>query len=93
MLLQAEKIRKSYSEVVLLRDISLYIDKGDKIGVIGVNGTGKSTFLKILAQVEEPDAGDVSKYAGVSIQYLPQNPEWDEALTVMEHVFAETPRA
>ncbi|SHH56393.1 ATP-binding cassette, subfamily F, uup [Sporobacter termitidis DSM 10068] len=91
MLLQAEKIRKSYSENVLLRDIDLYIDKGDKIGVIGVNGTGKSTFLKILAQAEEPDDGIVSKYTGVRVQYLPQNPEWDEALTVLEHVFADAP--
>jgi ATP-binding cassette subfamily F protein uup len=91
MLLSAEKIRKSYSEIVLLKDISLYIDKGDKIGVIGVNGTGKSTFLKILAQVEEPDGGNVSKYTGIRLQYLPQNPVWDEELTVLEHVFADDP--
>jgi len=92
MFLSAEKIRKSYSETVLLRDIDLYIDKGDKIGVIGVNGTGKSTFLKILAQVEEPDGGVVSKYTGASVQYLSQNPEWDETLTVLEHVFADVPQ-
>jgi ATP-binding cassette subfamily F protein uup len=91
MLLSAEKIRKSYSEKVLLRDVSLYIEKGDKIGLIGVNGTGKSTFLKILAQLEAPDAGAVVKYTGVRIQYLSQNPVWDEALTVMEHIFADVP--
>ena len=91
MLLSAERIRKSYSEKVLLRDVSLFIEKGDKIGVIGVNGTGKSTFLKILAQVEEPDDGMVVKYTGVRIQYLSQNPVWDETMTVMEHVFADVP--
>lgn len=91
MLLAAEKIRKSYSENILLKDIDLYIDKGDKIGVIGVNGTGKSTLLKILAQAEEPSSGNVTKYAGTRVQYLPQNPEWDETLTVLEHVFASSP--
>jgi ATP-binding cassette subfamily F protein uup len=91
MLLSAEKIRKSFSEKVLLKDISLYVDKGDKIGVIGVNGTGKSTFLKILAQVKEPDSGAVITYTGTRIQYLSQNPVWDEALTVLEHIFADAP--
>ncbi len=91
MLLSAEKIKKSYSEKVLLNDVSLYIERGDKIGVIGVNGTGKSTFLKILAQAEEPDDGNVVKYANTRVQYLPQNPVWDDALTVLEHVFADVP--
>lgn len=91
MLLSAEKIRKSYSEKMLLEDISLYVDKGDKIGVIGLNGTGKSTLLKILARAEEADAGAVAKYTGVRIQYLPQNPVWDEELTVVEHIFVDAP--
>lgn len=88
MLLSAEKISKSYSEKALLDDVSLYIDKGDKIGIIGTNGTGKSTFLRILAHLEEPDTGTVTKYTGVRLSYLPQNPSWDEGLTVLEHVFA-----
>jgi ATP-binding cassette subfamily F protein uup len=91
MLLSAEKIKKSYSEKILVSDVSLYIEEGDKIGVIGVNGTGKSTFLKILASAEEPDAGTVTKYTGVRIEYLSQNPVWDEGLTVMEHVFFNVP--
>jgi ATP-binding cassette subfamily F protein uup len=91
MLLAAEKIKKSYSLKILLNDISLYIDKGDKIGVIGVNGTGKSTFLKILAQLEEPDSGTITRYTGVRVQYLSQNPIWDEALTVLAHVFTGAP--
>ena len=91
MLLSAEKITKSYSEKALLKDVSLYIDKGDRIGIIGANGTGKSTFLRILAQFEDPDAGTVTKYSGVRLQYLPQNPIWDEGLTVLEHVFSDAP--
>ena len=74
MLLSAEKIVKSYSEKELLNNVSLFIDKGDKIGLIGVNGTGKSTFLKILAQIEKPDEVTVTQYTGTSVQYLPQNP-------------------
>jgi ATP-binding cassette subfamily F protein uup len=90
MLLSAEKITKSYSEKVLLKDISLYISEGDKIGVIGVNGTGKSTFLNIIAQVEEPDNGTIAKKPGLRIQYLLQNPIWDEKLTILDHVFLGT---
>ena len=91
MLLSAEKITKSYSEKALLKDVSLYIDKGDRIGIIGANGTGKSTFLRIFAQLEDPDSGTVTKYSGVRLQYLPQNPIWDEGLTVLEHVFSDAP--
>lgn len=87
MLLSAEKISKSYSETALLQDISLYIEEGDKIGVIGVNGTGKSTLLRIIAQAEEADSGTISKGQGVRLQYLHQNPVWDEKLTILEHVF------
>jgi len=91
MLLSAEKITKSYSERPLLNDVSMYVNAGDKIGVIGVNGTGKSTLLRILAQLEEPDAGSVIRDPGVRLQYLHQNPVWDENLTVLEHVFAGAP--
>ena len=91
MLLSAEKIVKSYSEKILINDVSLYIDKGDKIGVIGVNGTGKSTLLRILAQIEKPDEGIVTKYSGSRIQYLPQNPVLDEKLNILEHIFLSNP--
>ncbi len=91
MLLSVEKIVKSYSEKRLLDDVSLYIDRGDRIGIIGANGTGKSTLLRILAQEETPDAGTVTKYSGVHVQYLPQNPVWYEGLTVLEHVFSDDP--
>lgn len=91
MLLSAEKITKSYGEKVLINNISLYIDKGEKIGLIGVNGTGKSTFLKILAGVEKPDMGTVTRYSGIRIQYLSQNPVLDENLTIIEHMFSDAP--
>lgn len=92
MLLSAEKIKKSFSEKVLLSDITLHIEEGDKIGVIGVNGTGKSTFLKILAKIEEADEGVVTTKQGARIQYLQQNPIWEEKLTILEHVFFDEPK-
>ena len=93
MLLSAEKITKSYSEKILLNGVSLYLNEGDKIGVIGVNGTGKSTFLNIIAQMEDPDSGTISKNPGVRIEYLQQNPIWNEKLTLLEHVFLGTATA
>jgi len=93
MLLSAEKITKSYSEKILLNGVSLYLNEGDKIGVIGVNGTGKSTFLNIIAQMEDPDGGTISKNPGVRIEYLQQNPIWNEKLTLLEHVFLGTATA
>lgn len=93
MLLSAEKITKSYCEKILLNGVSLYLNEGDKIGVIGVNGTGKSTFLNIIAQIEDPDSGTISKNPGVRIEYLQQNPIWNEKLTLLEHVFLGTATA
>ena len=90
MLLSAEKITKSYSERVLLDGVSLYLNEGDKVGVIGVNGTGKSTFLNIIAGKEDADSGTITKGQGVRIEYLQQNPVWDEKLTLLEHVFLGT---
>jgi ABC transport system ATP-binding/permease protein len=90
MLLAAEKISKNYSERMLLSEVSLYLNEGDKVGVIGVNGTGKSTFLRIIAGAEFADSGLISKNPGVRIAYLPQNPIFDEDLTVIEQVFRGT---
>ncbi|MBQ8599255.1 MAG: ABC-F family ATP-binding cassette domain-containing protein, partial [Oscillospiraceae bacterium] len=88
ILLNAEGISKSYSEKILLNGVSLGINEGDKIGLIGVNGTGKSTFLKILAGVDEPEAGTVITGNGVRIGYLPQNPDFDGDLTVLQQAMA-----
>jgi ATP-binding cassette subfamily F protein uup len=86
-LLSIENISKSYSEKPLLDNISLGINEGDKIGIIGVNGVGKSTLLKIATGVEQPDAGRLIKGNSVSIEYLPQNPFFDAEATVLEQVF------
>ena len=85
-ILSAEKINMSYSEKVLLNDISLFIENNDKIGVIGVNGAGKSTLLKILAGIETPLSGKVSLNNGARVSYLPQNPEFDSTKAILDQV-------
>ncbi len=87
MLLSAEHISKNYGTRQLLEDVSLYLEEGQKIGIIGVNGTGKSTLLRILAGVEESDSGTLSRDPNVQISYLPQNPAMEEGATVLEQVF------
>ena len=84
ILVNADKINKSYTETPLLQDISLSIHEGEKIGLIGVNGTGKSTLLKIVAGIEEPDSGRVVYTNDVKRAFLPQHPEYDGDLTVAE---------
>ncbi len=84
ILLNAENIRRSYSEKVLLDGVDLAINEGDKIGLIGVNGTGKSTLLKILAGVEESEEGTVITGRGVRIGYLPQVPDMDGDYTILQ---------
>ena len=74
ILVNADKINKSYTETPLLQDISLSIHEGEKIGLIGVNGTGKSTLLKIVAGIEEPDSGRVVYTNDVKRAFLPQHP-------------------
>ena len=88
MLLSAENISINYGVKELLKDASLYLEPGDKIGVIGINGTGKSTFLRCLASQEEPDRGTVTRYPNVQVVYLAQNPPMDDSNTVLEQVFA-----
>ena len=86
-LLTAENISKSFnSDKVLFDNISLGINEGDKIGLIGINGTGKSTLLKILAGEEEADSGKLTKGNAVRIAYLPQNPEFDDNESVISEV-------
>ncbi|WHH61270.1 ABC-F family ATP-binding cassette domain-containing protein [Petroclostridium sp. X23] len=86
-LLTVENISKSYSEKILLDNISMGIGAGDKIGVIGINGTGKSTFLKILAGIEYADQGNITTVNGLRIEYLPQNPNFIDNATVLQQVF------
>jgi ATP-binding cassette subfamily F protein uup len=85
-ILSAERISKSYSEKILFENISLGISEGEKIGLIGVNGVGKSTLLKVIAGVESLDAGRIVTGNGIRIEYLPQNPEFEDGITVLEQV-------
>ena len=91
MLLSAEHISKNYGTKQLLHDVSLYLDEGQKIGIIGVNGTGKSTLLKILAGAEEPDEGTLARDPNIQVSYLPQNPDMTEDATVLEQIFLHFP--
>ncbi|WP_371381506.1 ABC-F family ATP-binding cassette domain-containing protein [Sporomusa aerivorans] len=86
-LLSIENLAKSYGERVLFSNVTFGIDEGDKIGLIGVNGTGKSTFLKVIAGVEAADTGKITAGGSVIVEYLPQNPEFDDQATVLEQVF------
>lgn len=86
MLLIAENINKSYGEKTLLKDISINIDEKQKIGIIGINGCGKSTFLKILSGRLEPDSGNVSLIGKVKISYLPQDLEINQNNTILAEV-------
>ncbi len=86
-LLTVENISKSYTEKKLLSKITFGINEGDKIGVIGINGTGKTTLLKIIAGVEQADEGKVVGGNSVRTEYLSQNPDFDTEATVLEQVF------
>ena len=85
-ILNVEKVTKGYGDRVLLDKVTLGINQGDKIGVIGVNGTGKSTILKIIAGLETPDEGQVTKGSNVTVAYLPQNPEFEKDESIIAYV-------
>ncbi len=87
MILTLDKINKSYGEKILLDDVTLYVNDGDKIGIVGINGTGKSTLLKIAAGVEDADSGETIKSQSSRIYYLAQNPVFKQNTTVLEQVF------
>lgn len=82
-----ENISKTYSEKILLKDVSLGINDGDKIGLIGINGAGKSTFLKIIGGKEEFFDGTVTKGKNIRIEFLDQDPNFNNDVTVIEQIF------
>ncbi|MBF8982075.1 ABC-F family ATP-binding cassette domain-containing protein [Lutibacter sp. B2] len=89
-LLSVENLSKSYGEKTLFEIDSFGIGEGEKIGVIGINGTGKSTLLKVLVGMDTPDTGKITITNGISIEYLNQNPAFDLEATVLEQVFKGT---
>ena len=91
MLLQAEHLSINFGSRQLLSDVNFYLNEGDKVGIIGINGTGKSTFLKVLAGVLEADEGKIVRTPNVQISYLSQNPLMDDNATILEQIFLHFP--
>ncbi|TNJ60327.1 ABC-F family ATP-binding cassette domain-containing protein [Paenibacillus hemerocallicola] len=87
-LLTAERLSKSFGMKKLFEQVSFSVNEGEKIGLIGINGTGKSTLLKVIAGAEQPDEGTISIRNGISVEYLPQNPPMDDDATVLGHIFS-----
>ncbi len=92
-LLTVEKLHKSFGNKILFNDITFGINEGDKIGIIGVNGTGKSTLLKIIAGVDKGDSGQIVTMNGLKIGYLPQTPIFYHKGTVLQQVFESNDKA
>lgn len=86
-IMTVESISKSYGEKVLFENASFGMEDQDKIGIVGVNGTGKSTFLKVIAGMESTESGRVTINNGLRIRYLAQNPPYDPEATVLRQVF------
>lgn len=85
-LITIKNLTKAYTDKVLFDGIDFSLDEGEKVGVIGINGTGKSTLLRIIAGIEEGDAGDYTKGSNVVINYLPQNPDFQRGTTIYDYV-------
>lgn len=88
-ILTIDNITKAYGERKLFANAGFYLAEGEKAGIIGINGTGKSTLLKIIAGLEEPDAGTVIKANHCMVRFLPQNPQFDEEETVLDAVLRD----
>lgn len=86
-LVTIENLSKQLSERLLFAEVNLLINSGDRIGLIGVNGSGKSTLLRIIAGLEAPDTGGVTVWGGVRVEFLSQEPELADQLTVLETIF------
>src|SRR5918997_3006009 len=87
-ILAVEAVSKDYGLRPILENVSLGLDSQDRVGVVGVNGSGKTTFLRLIAGAERPDAGRIILADGVTVGYLPQNPPYSPEATVLEAVFA-----
>ena len=91
MLLSAENLSINFGSRQLLSNVNFYLNPGDKVGIIGINGTGKSTFLKVLAGVLEADEGRITRNPNVQVSFLSQNPVMEDEATILEQVFLHFP--
>ncbi|RYU74637.1 ATP-binding cassette domain-containing protein, partial [Hymenobacter persicinus] len=87
-LLSGENLSKNYADRWLFRELSFGLNQGQRVALVGINGTGKTTLLKILAGLEQPDTGSVSVRKGIRVAFLGQQPVFDENLTVEATIFA-----
>ena len=88
-LVTIEHLTKSYTERLLFEDTAFSIQEGEKVGLIGINGTGKSTLLRIVAGLEEPDSGSVVRGRNLYIRYLPQVPRFEPGDTVLGSIIRD----
>ena len=88
-LINIEHISKIYGEKVIFDDASFGVQQGDKIGSVGINGTGKSTFLKVVAGEEVPDEGQVVRQNGLKIAFVPQNPTFPEGMDIRSYALQD----
>ncbi len=88
-ILTVDNITKAYGERKLFDSASFFLQEGEKAGIIGINGTGKSTLLKIIAGLEEPDEGNIIRAAHTVVSFLPQHPVFDPEDTVLEAVLKQ----
>ena len=86
-ILNIEHVSKIFGEKTIFDDVSFGIQEGDKIGIIGINGTGNTTLLRMIAGVEEPDEGQIVKQNGIRLAYLPQHPVFPKDATVLSYAF------
>src|SRR5687767_2255741 len=87
-ILSLENVSKNYGIKPLFENVTLGFEDSDKIGIIGANGSGKTTFLRVVAGRETSDTGKIVRAQGKTLAYLTQNPAIDDELTVLETIFA-----
>lgn len=90
-IINIEHISKIFGEKVIFEDASFGIQEGDKIGIVGINGTGKTTLLRMVAGIEEPDQGQIIRQNGIRMAYLPQDPSFPKGATVRSYAFQDAP--
>ena len=91
MLISAEHLNINFGSRQLLQDVDFYLKEGDKTGVIGINGTGKSTFLRVIAGQLPPDSGTIARKPNLQISMLQQNPQMQDKATILEQVLSSMP--